>query len=374
MKHILLLFLLLNCLVTNAQINVSFLHDGLQRSGLVYIPQQEPPAGGWPVVFVLHGFTQTAQGIMGYSGMNSVAEEENFIVCYPNGINFSWNVGFTTAATDDVNFIETLIDSLSASWLINQQRVYACGMSNGGFMSYRLACELSNKIAAIASVTGSMTAATFNSCTPGRAIPVLNIHGTADAVVPYAGSNSILPVPEVIQFWRNNNGCPAAATISNLPDVVSEGSYVEKQLYTPCSNGSSLEHLRIVGGGHTWPGSSGLSGIGNTNRDISASREIWRFFSQYDLSGTISSLSRHSTQVQTLLASPNPTNGPIRLDWPLTQPAMLAIYNSQGQLVRRQHCLPAPFTQIDPLPAPGLYYLQAVATGGERWAGSILVQ
>ncbi len=374
MKYILSAIFLIKCLTISTQISFSFVHDGLQRSGLVYIPQQEPPAGGWPVVFVLHGFTQTAQGIMGYSGMNSVAEEENFIACYPNGINFSWNVGFTAAATDDVNFIETLIDSLSAVWLINPQRVYACGMSNGGFMSYRLACELDNKIAAIASVTGSMTAATFSNCGPARAVPVLEIHGTADAIVPYAGSNGILPIPEVLQFWRNHNGCPTAATISNLPDIVSEGSYVEKQLYVPCNGGSSLEHLRIVGGGHTWPGSTGVSGIGNTNRDISASREIWRFFSQYDLSGPVSSLSDSPQHLQKLKVSPNPTDGLVRIEWPFTQPAWLAIYNSRGQLIRRQLYIPAPFVQVDPLPAPGIYYLQAIAAGGGEWTGSILVQ
>lgn len=375
MKHAMLVFLSINCLIISAQTSFSFTHNGLNRNGLVYVPQQEPPAGGWPVVFVLHGFTQTAQGIMGYSGMNSVAEEENFIACYPNGVNFSWNVGFTAAATDDVNFIETLIDSLSADWLINPRRVYACGMSNGGFMSYRLACELGNKIAAIASVTGSMTTATFNSCAPVRAVPVLEIHGTADAVVPYAGSNGILPVQEVIQFWRNNNNCPAAAATSNLPDLVSEGSYVEKQLYSPCSDGSSLEHLRIVGGGHTWPGSSGISGIGNTNRDISASREIWRFFSQYSLPDPVSSLlATPPKQPQILKISPNPGNGALRIEWPNPQPVWLAVYNSHGQLIRRQYCVPAPDTHIDPLPLPGLYYLQAVGSEGERWTGSILVQ
>ncbi|RMF00022.1 MAG: hypothetical protein D6772_06880, partial [Bacteroidetes bacterium] len=133
-------------------------HDGLEREYRLYVPAAYDGQSPWPLVFNFHGFTSNAAQQEIYSNMNTVADTAHFLVCYPEGIGNAWNVGWSFGSTaDDVGFVDALIDSLSLAYELDAGRIYACGMSNGGFMSYRLACERSNRFAAIASVTGSMT-------------------------------------------------------------------------------------------------------------------------------------------------------------------------------------------------------------------------
>ncbi len=202
-----------------AQVTNSFIFEGVNRNYLAYIPATLPQGSPAPVVLVLHGFTQTAQGIMNYSGFNTIAASEGFIAVYPNGVNLSWNVGFSASGTNDVGFLSALIDTLNAKYPIDLNRVYACGMSNGGFMSYRLACELSDRIAAIASVTGSMTTETFENCHPERPVPVMEIHGTSDLIVNYNGATGIKAIPEVIEYWTMQNDCPELPQVPRLSPI-----------------------------------------------------------------------------------------------------------------------------------------------------------
>lgn len=266
-----------------SQLAGSFQYDGLTRSYLVYVPASYTPGSNFPLVFVLHGFTQTAQNIMDVSSFNQVADTGNFIVVYPNGVGNAWNSnsGMTGGSTaDDIGFIGALTDSLYAQYGIDTTRVYSCGFSAGGYMSHRLACESPRCYAAVASVAGTMSTAAYAACIPSRPVPVLQIHGTADAVVSYTGGVGGVGVDDVIAKWTTLDGCPLSPVVTALPDINAfDASTVERSVYSPCSANSEVELLKVLGGGHQWPGTTSLfGGLGTINRDIQASGEIWNFF------------------------------------------------------------------------------------------------
>src|SRR3990172_6409632 len=170
LRFICTLFALLNILlliptISYAQVQQgSFVFEGYTRTYLVYLPPNYNGVDPMPVVFNLHGWTLDMTQQMNYSKMNEVADTAGFIVVYPNAVDATWSSGIATfAGRNDVGFLNVLIDTLAAHYSINLQRIYSCGFSNGGFMSYRLACELSNRIPAIASVAGTIAQATLNS-------------------------------------------------------------------------------------------------------------------------------------------------------------------------------------------------------------------
>ena len=191
-----------------------------------------------------------------------------------------WNVGWGASTVDDVGFTAALIDSLSVNYNIDDNRIYSTGMSNGGFMSYHLACNLSDRIAAIASVTGSMSSFTYSTCNPSHPIPIMEIHGTADLVVVYSS------IPNVLDYWIDYNNCNIQGSWISMPDInIMDGSTVEHWVWNMGLNGVSVEQYKIINGAHTWPGTIFTSA--GTNYDIDASTEIWKFFSKYDINGLI---------------------------------------------------------------------------------------
>jgi len=288
-----------------SQTTYSFSHNGINRTYILYIPEDKSAAKDFPLLLALHGFTQNGQTMMQLSGFNALAESHGFVVAYPYGVNTSWNVGVTGGSTaDDVGFLSVLIDSIAHKTSIDQNRVYATGFSNGGFMSYRLACEVSTKFAAIASVAGTMAVATANACFAERAVPVMHIHGTSDFIVPYNGNGSFLSVNATMEYWNQQNGCPSEPVIFNYPDIVSEGSTVEASIWESCNEESENRLLKIINGGHTWPGNVGSGGIGITNMDISASAEIWTFLSRFSLISPVVIPSFFDKQQLTI--TPNP--------------------------------------------------------------------
>lgn len=319
-----------------SQINGNFIFDGINRTWIVYLPANYNTGDSFPLLLALHGLTQTGQSIMNFSGFNAIADTGNFVVVYPDGINNSWNVGLSGGSTaNDVGFISALIDTLHQRYAINLNRVYATGFSNGGFLSYKLACELGNRIAAIAPVSGTMTDASFSACTPERNIPVLHIHGTNDFVVSYNGGFGNKSVDQVLGFWKNYNNCPAIPVIVDLPDLVAEGSTVKQYTWSPCDESTEIKLLKVINGGHTWPGSIGVTGIGITNRDISASAEIWKFVSRYtlDLYAGLNQMPAY-----TLSVFPNPVaTDHIVVSWPDGDKySTLTIYSVQGAIVLSQ--------------------------------------
>ena len=296
-------------------INASITHDGIERDYILYVPEIYDGSTAAPLVLNFHGFGSSASQQMFYGDFRDIADTEGFLLVHPEGTTFIgnqfWNVGFPGLSSniDDVGFTEALIDELATLYAIDLDRVYATGMSNGGFMSFLLACQLSEKIAAVASVTGSMTQDTFDDCNAQHPTPVLQIHGTEDDVVLYNENNLSLPIPDVISYWVDHNNCETTPTTTTLPDVdVSDGSTLEHSVYEDGDNGVTTEHMKVIGGGHTWPGS--VLNTAGTNQDIDASMEIWLFFSRYDINGLLSTDDSENKQVSIY---PNPTHSKINL-------------------------------------------------------------
>lgn len=295
------------------------MHAGLVRTYILYVPSSYTPGTPAPLVLNFHGYTSNSFEQMNYGDFRPIADTAGFIIVHPMGTTdllgtTHWNVGWGSSSVDDVGFTAALIDSLSAAYDINQERIYSTGMSNGGFMSYQLACKLSDRIAAIASVTGSMTIGTPSTCTPDHPTPVMEIHGTTDETVPYNGFILFQSIPSVLGYWSGYNNCDSPPVITNVPDTAPlDGSTVEHHLYANGDNGVEVEHYKVINGAHTWPGTA-FSSAG-TNHDIDASKEIWRFFSKYDINGRIgiTSSATPSELVSTLIY-PNPARSEITVD------------------------------------------------------------
>ena len=269
-----------------------FIHNGLER--FYFIQENHPESSGLSsVLFVLHGYGSTALRIRNYSSFNSLAntKENNFLLIHPQGAPMNttlasssshWNSGGWTIGSDvdDVDFIDSIINFVSKKYNINNDRIYSTGMSNGGFMSYHLACNLSTKIAAVASVTGSMSTQTLDDCSPQHSTSILQIHGTLDITVPYDGNSSLgmESVDDLINYWKNYNSCDLSPTITTINTINPIGSYRHDK-YSNCLNGVSIELYKIEGMGHSWPF---LSSFG-----ISATEKIWEFVNTYDMNGKI---------------------------------------------------------------------------------------
>ncbi len=317
------LLLLISAAVLGQTQAGSIVFDGQERGYRFYLPETYSVDKQYPLVFNLHGFGSNAAQQEIYSGMDAVAEENEFIVLYPQGSSAMiagtetqfFNVGFTgdyEADPDDVGFISALIDSMAASYSIDLNRVYSCGMSNGGFMSYRLACQLEDRIAAIASVTGVMMDVMAESCQSSKQVPVLHIHGTNDQTVPYAGAEDFYSVQESLDYWIEQNSCEADGIVEEIEDIVTDdGTTVQKTSWVDCASGHEVILFRVNDGGHTWPdGVFDLDGM--TNRDINASQEIWNFFERFTLDGAV--VSTQSIDKQVISSSPNPFTDHLRLE------------------------------------------------------------
>ena len=265
----------------------SMKRKGLNREFYVYIPDGIEDLPSVPLLFGLHGYTSRAIWFLGYSGFQPIADTEKFIVIYPQGSilittgQTHWNVGGWTngSTTDDVDFLSYLIDWSDDNFNINTDRVYSTGMSNGGYMSFHLACNLSHKIAAIASVTGSMTPETYNSCNPIHSTSVMQIHGDADTVVPYFGNWRSRSIPSVMEYWEEYNNCQTS-NISSVPDNNNDGDGGLFYLYDQCIADVQAQLYLMTNMGHEWPRF-------NNDNDINAADVIWNFFQQYDINGRI---------------------------------------------------------------------------------------
>jgi polyhydroxybutyrate depolymerase len=263
----------------------SIFTGGVYRNYRIYIPSAYTGATAWPLIYNIHGYTSNASSEQLYTSFGPIADTAHFLMVYPNATVYmgqpTWNSGFGMPV-DDIGFLSVLIDSLDLIYNIDLDRVYSCGMSNGGFMSHTLACALSSRIAAIASVTGSMTTFQQSTCSPGHPMPVMQIHGTADGTVPYNGSSSVLNIDTLVNYWHSFDNCNPAPAYNAVPDInTSDGATADHYVWSGGDNGSTVELYKINGGGHTWPG---MYPIGVTCEDFNASEKIWLFFRKYKLS------------------------------------------------------------------------------------------
>lgn len=343
MKSLVIILLLLTAaFFSYAQqtINGSITHDGLQREYILYVPENYTGAFPVPLVLNFHGYGSNASEQMWYSDFRSISDTAGFLLIHPEGTLFNgvthWNVGgWTVGSTvDDIGFTEALIDSLSTIYNIETSRIYAAGMSNGGFMSFLLACQLSERIAAIASVTGSMTPETYINGNPQHPIPILQFHGTADEIVPYNGAIWTKSIDDVMQYWAGFNNCNTTPEIAILPDLdPDDGSTVEHFVYDGGDNGVTVEHFKITGGAHTWPGSA--IPLPGTNYDIDASVEIWNFFSRYDINGLMETTDIELSVDKNLylFIYPNPTNSILNIELEFTEKIEYVLFSASGERV-----------------------------------------
>lgn len=337
---IILLFVGLSTLNAQQTINGSIQHDGLTRTYILYVPANYTGLTNVPLLFNFHGYGSNANQQMSYGNFRPIADTAGFLIVHPQGTldnsnTTHFNVGWGGSGTDDLGFTEALIDSLSADYTIDQSRIYSTGMSNGGFMSFHLACNLSNRIAAIGSVTGSIVPFTLTNCNATHPTPVLQIHGTVDPTVPYnGGAGWSESITSLMTYWANYNNCAIPATTTAVPNTnTTDGSTVEKIVYENGENCTQIVHFKITGGAHTWPGSAfPLSG---TNYDINASKEVWNFVSKYNLSGLIGcpALELKENETTEFDIYPNPSNGLVEIKGDFGSESTYEIYDLRGMKI-----------------------------------------
>jgi len=256
---------------------------GRTRTYLVHSPKGDDGKTPLALVLVLHGAVQGATNVQRMSGMSAKADKEKFLVAYPNGTSRSglaptWNAGACcgyaqTNQVDDVGFLRALIDKLEHDYTVDPKRIFVTGISNGGMMSYRLACELADRIAAIAPVEGAQDV----DCRPSRPVSVLIFHGTADILVPYNGGTTPFqigpkrtdtPVSSTVAFWVNQDGC-------SLTPRREQTDQQRIDTYSGCRDATGVTLYTIRGGHHMWPGTL-LS-----NNDVPATDIMWAFFTAH---------------------------------------------------------------------------------------------
>lgn len=313
-------------------------HGGQNRQYIVYIPASYDGSQAVPLMLNFHGYTQIAGSYMGETGMTAVADTAGFILVFPQGSlffgNTHWKVGSWTngSTADDLGFTAAMIDALAAEYSIDLSRVYSCGFSNGGYFSFELACQLSPRIAAIGAVGGTMSVETYQNCSPQHPTPVLTIHGTSDPVVSYyggvpAGSKSL---DQVHTYWNAYNQTETVPEVEGLPDLnPNDGYIVEYYTYTDGLNCTTLDHYKLIGAGHKWPGPW-------QNGDINASSAIWNFVSQYDINGLIgcgiTSIPTSDLAEAGLLLYPNPARETLMLELESATEELCRIYDLQGRM------------------------------------------
>lgn len=272
--------------------------DGNARSFIVYLPNGYNNAGKMPLIFAIHGGSGTPEGMINIANFKPISDREKMVLIYPAGIQNNWNDGRPTTPNqlgiNDVSFFNQMCDYAIANLSVDGTKIYATGISNGGFMSSRLGCELSNRIAAIAVDAATIEATTIaSSCNPGRPVPAIYIHGTTDPLVPFTGGQmtaggtaggTVLSHFQAIDKWITINGCNTTPTITDLPDIANDGTTIKQRVYSNTTNESEVVSYVITNGGHTWPqGYQYLNEliIGKTSQDMNASEVIWSFFKRF---------------------------------------------------------------------------------------------
>lgn len=333
-----LILLIFNFSEAQTTINGSFSFGGKTRTYSFYVPASYVPGQPVPMVIGLHGLSSSGADFAQYRDFRPIADTANFIVVHPDGASLLgikyWNYeNIAGTNVDDVGFIEELINVISASHSINQNRIYCAGMSNGSFMAYYLACE-TDRFAAIGTVTGSMSTTMYNNCNPINPTPSIHIHGTGDNTNPYIGTSTMTSISDLTMFWVNQNSCNITPTMTAVADInTGDNATAERYLYSGGVNGHTVEHFKVIDGGHSWPGSPMPSSSEVTCMDFDATKELWRFFRQYEKSG-VSSVKNHESIK--LKMWPNPTDGLVHFETENQNIKEVIILDMQGRVVEKQ--------------------------------------
>lgn len=267
-------------------------HDGLRRTFRVYRPAGTLRA----VVFVLHGAggSGAAQERIDGGSFARMAARERFLLVFPDGLGRQWNDGRGARrgeVVDDVGYLTNLLAHLRGAHALPSAPAYVAGMSNGGMMAFRLACEASDRFAAVAAVVANLSERLARDCKPSRALPLIVINGTADPLMPFDGGEvgfgrfvwaRVLSTADTITHWVRQDGCTGSPVAESWRGE--DGIAIVTEQHHKCRDGTGVMLVRVEGGGHAWPG--GLQYlpelvIGRTARGIDASEAIWTFFRGY---------------------------------------------------------------------------------------------
>jgi polyhydroxybutyrate depolymerase len=371
-SHLIFLFSFAGITTLEAQY-FNYNHDGVARQYIYYEPEEL--SANSPLVFVMHGYSGDAYSIESYAEMNAVADQYGFAVCYPRGTkdewgNRFWNVGYEFHEgmdVDDAGFLIELAGFLQTEHTLDASRTFATGMSNGGDMSFFLACEAPEIFRAVAPVCGTIMTENFDNCT--ETIPVFAISGTEDDVTWYDGDpgnigewGPYLGIPAIIDHFSTVNGCTDFSSEA-LPNInPGDGSTVTFERYFEGIGENEVWLYRVEGGGHDWPGASG-------NMDINASEAIWQFFSQFPVE---TPLDIEETNKQSLPEIfPNPSNGTaIHLNYDITEPSLIYIADLSGRVVFSQ--------KLDVMKNPTISLPKSLKSGiytlGIKGSGSIVTK
>jgi len=319
--------------VCNAQDYISEIieYDGLTREYSIYVPASYNGTVGFPLLFNFHGGNDVIANWQTLADMRPTADTANFILVYPqarpdpsDGNSLNW-LPKAQGTFDDVPFISALIDTIATAYQIDQNRIYACGYSLGGDISFELGCKLSNRISAIAPVARTMQANPDSFCAPIHPTGVLTILGTADFISPYGGFPGwYLSAAETHNYWARQNNCNPTAIMS----VVSPS--VERYIWSTESGCAYVEELKVIGGGHEWPGSFG-------NMTIDTNEEIWQFVSRYNIDGligcTTTSINEKDSSQDNYKVYPNPLYTQLTIEIKMTKEKEFRIFSTIGELV-----------------------------------------
>jgi polyhydroxybutyrate depolymerase len=285
----------------------SLVHDNIKRTFKIHLPSGYDRTEHLPLIITLHGRGGNGESmvLLTRSGFNKLADRDRFIVVYPDGIERNWNDGRKDEQSndrahrenlDDVGFISDLIDQMIRKYNADPSAVYVTGISNGAIMCYRLACELSEKIAAIAPVDGNIPYTLADQCSSSRPVSVLAINNTDDPLVPYEGGDIYSKIPRVnlgrvlsanesVFFWVKRDSCRPTPEFFSEPDTdPKDGTTVSWKRFSGGTEGTEVILYSVKGGGHTWPGGFQYLPvwiIGKTSRDFDANVTIWTFFKKH---------------------------------------------------------------------------------------------
>ena len=256
----------------------TFKDQGQSRTYYLHTPQSSLFARPLPLVVALHGSGMQGKEMASKTAFNQLADRENFIVAYPDALQKRWNISGRTSE-DNVAFVHHLISQVQQVRPIDSRRIYVVGLSSGGFLAQKLACEKPDQIAAVATVAASLPKKSLSNCQTHHPIPLLMVNGTADTTVPWQGGPiaptrlgsgiSVLSIPAAISFWSQHNGCKS-------PAKVSQSKLIDVTDYTSCRSGSEVTLAALKGAGHVWSGGGyGASQYGDTTQ------RVWQFLQNY---------------------------------------------------------------------------------------------
>lgn len=342
---------------------------GNNRQYILHVPSiYSQTNASVPLVLVLHGLGDNMQN-MSNVGFHQIADTANFIVATPQALpdpnpliatlGPAWSSGASmfgitpNATLDDVGFLSALIDSVSAHYNIDRKRIYFTGFSMGGYMSNRMACERSDKIAAIASVAG--TIGNSITCNPQEAVATAHFHGTADAVVAYSNNSSGMDAEELVEFWQQHNNCSETPIYTAFPNTnANDGYTVEKYLYPNGNRNTEVQFVKTIGADHTWLG---------PNNDIYYTAEIWKFLRKQEKTLVSSTAPTHTALLQ-WEAYPNPAQDQLHVKYPPNSPsAHLSLSDMLGNVWQKtEHKATDSETVLDISQLPAGIYLLSLET------------